>query len=43
MKQKMVTGKAKPIMLGPSELILASGIKNLIIQGMLTTAKEILT
>ena len=43
MKQKMVIGKAKPIMLGPSELIVASGIKNLIIQGMLTTPREILT
>ena len=43
MKQRMVIGKAKPTILGPSELILASGIKNLIIQGMLTTTKEILT
>ena len=41
MKHKMVIGKAKPSIPGPSESILASGIKNLIIQGMLTTVKEI--
>ena len=42
MKHKMVIGKAKPSIPGPSESILASGIKNLIIQGMLTTVEEIL-
>jgi|TARA_B100001245_G_C22817483_1_gene393521 hypothetical protein len=40
MKHKIVIGKAKPTMPGPSESTLASGIKNLIIQGMLTSVKE---